>query len=312
MQDPHEPRNGFVDRLEWQISSELRRRHRTGPATWLPASPLKAAAAIAFLVLVSMGIGGAAVAAAVQAQNNERRDLLVSGYEQRLELARQRRTLALQHADRVDGDISIGTRRPEDGHDANLNVVEAERALKTLELQLQEVRASGREPLSEISAPVVSGRDFVTERLQVDLIGAERALEVELARLRSVRSRVKVGVASPADVAEIEARVSELQAALTGIRRRLEIRSLFVGGKVNAAQAELRALESDAEQRLKAVEPRIGVARTHVADMERKFQVGLVTHVQVAEARLRLSELEADLAKAQLDLALIRKKIGEL
>jgi hypothetical protein len=312
MQAPHEPRNGFIDRLEWQISSELRRRQRTGPATWLPSSPLKAAAAIAFLVLVSMAAGGAAVAAAVQAQNNERRDLLVSGYERRLELARLRLAAAQLQLHEIERQIAVGTEQPAKAYEPRLKMAEAEGSLQVIQLQLQEVRLTGREALDEISAPLVSGRDFVSERLRAGLVVPERALEIERQRQRSIRSRVEVGVAPQADLAEADARVAEMETGLAGIQRKLEIRRRFVGGQITAAQAELRVLEGDAEQRLKALEPKIAAARIQVAAWERRFNVGLATQVQIAEARLRLSELEADLAKAQLDLALIRKKISEL
>jgi Outer membrane efflux protein len=312
MQDPHTPRDGFADRLEWQISSELRRRHRTGPATWLPASPLKAAAAIAFLVIVSMAAGGAAVAAAVQAQNKERRDLVVSGYEQRVQLAQLRVSEAMREADRVDRQVAVGLERPDRLQHSRLKLAEAQALLKTSELELQEARATGREPLDQISAPLVAGRDFVTERLQASLLAPELGLANSRVVAQAMRRRMDVGLATVTDMAEAEARVLELEAAVASIRRKLEIRRQFVGGQIPAPQADLRVIESEAEQRVKALEPRIALARRHVTEAERRFQVGVATHVDLAEAKLRLLTLETDLAKAQLDLALIRKKIEEL
>jgi hypothetical protein len=311
MQDRHAPRDGFVERLEWQIGSELRRRHRTGPATWLPGSPLKASAAIVFLVLVSMAVGGAAVAAAVQAQNSERRQLLIGGYERRLALARERLELAAEQLRSVERQIAVGAEHPDNRHRARLKFVEAEASVKVIQLQLQEVQATGAEPVDAISAPLVSGRDFVAERLQAELILPATALETERQLLREVRSRVAHGTAPPADQAEAEVRVIEAEAARTSIERKLGVRREFVSGTINGAQADLRVLEGDAEQRLKTLEPRIALARLLVAATEQRFNVGLVTRVDVAEARLKLSELEAERAKAQLDLALLRKKIEE-
>ena len=311
MQAPHAPRDGFVERLEWQISSELRRRHRTGPATWLPASPVKAAAVIAFLVIVSMAAGGAAVAAAVQAQNKERRDLVVSGYEYRVQLAQQRVSAALREVDRVDRQVAVGVEPPGTLQDSRLRLAEAQGMLKTSELELQEARTTGQEAQDQISAPLVSGRDFVTERLQTSLLAPELGLTNAKTQAQAMRRRMEVGLATVTDMAEAEARVLELEAAVASIRRKLEIRRQFVGGLITASQADLRVIESEAEQRVKALEPRIALARKHVADAERRFQVGVANHVDLAEAKLRLSTLEADLAKAQLDLALIRKKINE-
>ena len=312
MQAPHTPRDGFVERLEWQISSELRRRHRTGPATWLPASPVKAAAVIAFLVIVSMAAGGAAVAAAVQAQSKERRDLVVSGYEQRVQLAQARVSAALREVDRVDRQVAVGLEPPVTLQDSRLRLAEAQGMLKTSELELQEARTTGQEAQDQISAPLVSGRDFVSERLQTSLLAPELGLANARVVAQAMRRRMDVGLATVTDMAEAEARVLELEAAVASIQRKLAIRRQFVTGQITAPQADLRVIESEAEQRVKALEPRIALARKHVADAERRFQVGVANHVDLAEAKLRLSTLEADLAKAQLDLALIRKKIGEL
>ena len=312
MQAPHTPREGFVDRLEWQIGSELRRRHRTGPATWLPSSPLKAAAALAFLVIVSMAAGGAAVAAAVQAQDKERRDLVVSSYEQRVQLAQRRVAAAMREVDRVDHQVAVGLEPAVTLQDSRLRLAEAQGLLKRSELELQEARLTGQEPLDQISAPLVSGRDFVTERLQASLLAPEQALGIAKARAQAMRRRMEVGMARVTELVEEEARVLELEAALVSIRDKLDVRRRFASGLITAAQADLRVIESEAEQRVKALEPRIALARKHLADAQRRFEVGVWSHVEVAEARLRLSELEADLAKAQLDLALIRKKISEL
>jgi hypothetical protein len=313
MQDPHTPRDGFVERLEWQIGSELRRRQRTGPATWLPASPVKAAAVIVFLVLVSMAAGGAAVAAAVQAQSKERRDLVVSTYEQRVNLAQLRLAAARMELTTIERQIAVGVERGDgtQAQDSRLKVVEAEGLLQLGELELQEARATGREPLDQISAPLVAGRDFVTERLQSSLLAPQQGLASARLRASAMRTRMNVGLATVTDMAEAEARVLELEAAVASIQRKLEVRRQFVAGQLTAPQADLRVIESEAEQRVKALEPRIALARKHIADAERRFQVGVATHVDLAEAKLRLSTLEADLAKAQLDLALIRKKISE-
>jgi outer membrane protein TolC len=314
MQAKHEPRDGFIDRLEWQISSELRRRHRTGPATWLPHSPLRASAVIALLVVVSTAAGGAAVAAAFQAQDKGRRDLVVSNYEQRVQLARLRVAAAELQVLEIERQVSVGVQRNDSlqVQDARLRVAEGQGSLKMAELDLQEARLTGREPLDAISSPLVSGRDFVAERLQSSLLAPEQGLTGARAQAKAMRRRYEVGLATVTDMAEAEARVLELEAAVAAIQRKLEIRRQFVDGKITAPQADMRLIESEAEQRVKALEPRIALAHKHIADVQNRVAVGVGTPVEVAEAKLRLSTLEAELAKAQLDLALIRKKIGEI
>jgi outer membrane protein TolC len=258
-----------------------------------------------------MAAGGAAVAAAVQAQNSERRELIASGYERRIELARARLANAQALLTTVQRDVAVGVQPRIRAEEARLDVRDSEREVQIVELQLQEVRLTSREPVDDISAPLVSGRDFVTERLQASLLTPEQGLTVARTTAQAMQRRMEVGLATVTDLAEADARVLELQAAVASIQRKLQIRRQFVAGLITAAQADLRVIESEAEQRVKALEPRIALARKHVADAERRFQVGVANHVDLAEAKLRLSTLEADLAKAQLDLALIRKKINE-
>ena len=58
------------------------------------ATPASGRLAVLAIVVVSMVIGGAVVAAAYQAQTNERRDVLLSAYQGQVRLAAERLNLA--------------------------------------------------------------------------------------------------------------------------------------------------------------------------------------------------------------------------
>src|SRR5215831_18876608 len=90
----HEPRDEFVERLEWQVSREMRRRNGPGGVTRWPR--LKTVLAMVGLMIVSMSAGAAVVAAGYHAQDAERRTLLTSAFEKRLALAQQRVQLATE------------------------------------------------------------------------------------------------------------------------------------------------------------------------------------------------------------------------
>ena len=76
----HEPNDEFVKRLEWQVGLETRRRNRLADAP--KQSWWRSAWALAASMLISMAVGGAAVAAAYEAQASGRRDQIVSNLEQ--------------------------------------------------------------------------------------------------------------------------------------------------------------------------------------------------------------------------------------
>src|SRR5687767_2513729 len=109
MRDRHEPNEEFVEKLEWQIGREVRQRNRAAQSPrWTTWSPAKAFAAVAGLMVISMVIGGAVVAAAYQAQSNERRDQLVTNFEQRADLARKRLAMATEQMQTAEQRHSMG------------------------------------------------------------------------------------------------------------------------------------------------------------------------------------------------------------
>ncbi|HEX7778654.1 MAG TPA: hypothetical protein VF424_05425, partial [Vicinamibacterales bacterium] len=242
MRNQHEPRDQFVDRLADQIRLEIRRRNRLedGPrwTRWLAQSPIKAAAAIAALVIISMGIGGVVVAAAYQAQTNEQRNILIASYEQRAALAGKRLVIATEQLKEVEQRVAVGIEAQEGVHESRFKVLQAEAEVRSVQLQIEEVRASGREPLNAVSSPLVSGRDFVTERWRSEMSVSEAALALETERLRAAERRVAVGVGNPIDVETSKTRALELEATLKAFVARLDIRQRFLRREIDSAMAD--------------------------------------------------------------------------
>src|SRR5262245_54567867 len=119
MPHKHEPRDEFVEQLEWQIGREVRHRNRLrGAAGWSLGPRWKTAIAGAALVIVSMSAGAGAVMAAYQAQSNERRDLLIASYQKRAELAQQRQAIAEEQLRDVDRKVAVGMAATIDKADA--------------------------------------------------------------------------------------------------------------------------------------------------------------------------------------------------
>ena len=312
----HEPHDEFIDRLAGQLRVEIRRRNRSRPVTawtrWVFESPVKASVAAALLIVVSMGAGAIAVAGAYQAQGNEERNVLVANYAQRAQLARQRLSLASEQLRTAEQRMSMGIGSEEDRLEARLKVTEAQAALKVIELQLAEIQASGREPLNAVSSPLVSGRDFVSERWRTESSMPVAGLELEKARLQTLQRRFAVGAATNADVSASRARIGELEAALIGIQKRIDIRQRFLRREMDGPMAELRALETEAELRRQTLAPRIELARGVVKDTQMKVDIGTAQRFDLAQAQLRLRELELEMSRAEVDLAVIRRQLDQL
>jgi len=312
MSNPHEPRDAFVAQLEDRLRADLGRRHLAAPAPrWLPRTTRGLVFATAALVVVSMAVGGGAVSAAYQAQQGAQRDTLVTTLEQRLDLSRKRLDLVRQRHDEMQRRVATGVEDPAAVADARLNVTEAEVNVSLIELDIAEVRATGREPMPSVSAPLVNGRDFVIERWQLEAQVPAAAREVGKMAVDLWKRRYAVGVANNNDVEKASARLIEVESVEQLIQQKIAIRQAFLKRTLTAAVADLRVMEVEAEQRRTILSRRIEFSRRQLQDLEVRTQIGIVLPVEVAEAKLRLQELELARSKADYDLALIRKQLGK-
>ena len=312
MSDKHEPSKEFIDKLGWEIGAEVRRRNRHARVPlWMPQSGKKAALALAGIVLVSMAFGAAGAAAAYQLQTSQRQGDLISGLEQRAEVARQRLKLAADAQANTERRLSLVGGSQEDVLEARAKTAEAQARVKSLESQIEEVRITGREPSSEISAPLVKGRDLVSERLQIEMAVPQAVLEFERLRLRDLERALSIGAGSPLQADEARSRVSEVDAGVEAFRKKLEIRRQFLAHKIDAASAELRVLEAEAEQRERALAPKIELARKESQSTDARARIGAASTMDQAEAAMRLEELEMERAKANLDLARVRQQLDQ-
>jgi outer membrane protein TolC len=312
MSNRHEPRDAFVSQLEDRLRAELDRPRLAPPAPgWMPRSRLGLALATAAVVIVSMAMGGGVVAAAYEAQQNELRDMLVGTFEQQAAIAAQRLDMARRQLRVAEDRLAVGLEGQAAVGDARLKVSEAEAALRVIELDLAEVRATGREPMKTVSAPLVSGRDFVLERWQVEMSVPAAALELAKRNVQAAQRRFEVGLANAVDVEAAGARQIDLESAIQLAQRKIGIRQAFLRGGMSAAVADLRVLEVETEQQRTALARRIDFARRQMDDLRIRAKIGTASPLEVAEAEVRLQELQLALTKADYELALIRRQLGK-
>lgn len=312
MSGAHNPRDEFVNQLEHHLRADLRRRALAGRAhPWMPRSRNAVALAIAAVAIASMAVGGGVVAVAYETRLSGQRDLLLGNFEQRAILAKQRHALATQQLREMEQRVLVGLEPQETVLDVRFKVSEAEAELKSIELDLGEIRATGREPMNALSAPLISGRDFVTERLRVEMSVPAAALELEKLRAQAARSRFEVGLAKAIDVEAAETRMIELESAVEVFQRKIGIRQTFLKGGLIAAIADLRGLEAESDLRRRALARRIDFARRQVSDLRTRIEIGTADPLNLAEAELRLQELQLEMSRADYDLLLIRKQLGK-
>jgi len=135
------------------------------------------------------------------------------------------------------------------------------------------------------------------------------ALEQKVAE--RVQRRVEIGTSQPIEVAVSRARILDLEASLDTLRRKIAIRQQFLGGKMDKVETELRVLEAEAEQQINTLKPQLALAKADADRIAARVEVGTAHPLDLAQAKLRGLELATALSKAELELAVVRRRMDQ-
>jgi len=308
MLNRHEPDKQFVENLEWQIGAEVRRRNRNVASP----RPLWRLARVAAMVVISMVVGAAAMAASYQIEENWRKELLVSKLEARANLTEQRLAMMAEEFARVQQQFEVGAV----GRDA---LIQAEMMLhsmrigaESLQLDLEEVMASGREPSNELSAPLVGGRDFVSERINLEIEQLNNQLNLASEELEDVESRVAAGVESRGTLLSMEVSVREIHAHRTQLEEKLMTRRDILAGEITPVEAELVALRDDAARRADTLRMYLGVAGEEFEEVRRRVAAGVEEEMSLRQAELQLSEMQAQIQLAEREQEIVERELQRI
>jgi hypothetical protein len=300
MIDSQEPRPEFVSHLEWQLRTALQRGNRFSD----PVQPsLGGKMKIMVLVLASALMGAGGVVVREEVQENRAQEILLTEIEGRLRLAGVELELVRAQLLEVEGLFETGAVDEEALQSAQVQVREAEVEYARLSLDREEVLISGKKPNDEISAPLLRGRDFVTERLRLRAAVAVGGVDLARQRVARYQELVASGMVEAGGLEQATLALQEAARHLESIQVRMDLRNRFLEERATALEVE-RELEigearADLELRLRALEVATGRFRA----LEERAEAGLVTEREVKRARLEQLRhlLEVDLARARLD-----------
>jgi outer membrane protein TolC len=258
-----------------------------------------------------MAVGGAVVAAAYQNESREQREALAGVYERKIQLAEARMDVAKQQMDAAERRVAVGLENKNTVLEQRQALVEAEAQMRIARLNLEEVRLTGREPRDEASAPSVSNRDFVQERMVAGLRVTQAALETAKRKQQDAERRVGIGLAQPADVEVFRAELVALESALRAAEQKIAARRAFVAGSYDATLVDLHVAAIEAEQRHRALMPQFELARREKQRVESLVSKGLASPVEVTKANLRLLEIQTDLQRAEVEVSIARQQIAQ-
>ena len=310
MNTTHEPDPVFVQHLQWQLETELRRQRRFGAgAAPQPGRGMARRGRFArssALVLASLVIGGAVVVAAERYQERGEREVYEARAAMQWTLARGRAEWAGDERVRIETGYAQGIQGELELIDARVREELALAEVDQRALDFAEVRASGRAARDELSAPVVAGTDYVSARLEIERNVADAEGRRVRARLERIQILAEVGRASAAELARAEDAAAEVE----GRRELLEIaqgwRTRFREGEIRGPEADRGGELAKRDAELASLRRRLVSAQGALTRMEALGASGMVAESEVRAARLGVEELEGSIFVGELECELLR------
>ena len=305
MNKKYEPDDRFVDRLEWQLSSEYRRATRLKPDFRRIAVPRRV---VAIAVMVGILMTGVAVTkAADYIKDSWRKKIEMARVETEVELKRFQLESIKEMTSDMKMRVSNGLFREDEYQAMKLAVENAELDLKRSLLNLEEVKMSGDIPRNELYAPLVGSRDFVSERLIIEIEEAEVVLENLGIHLDRIRRLVEELTARGDEVAHLQAEIANRTMTIAKIRERLDLRQRFLEGTITARDVEIQDRMTGAERNLQAAQSSVDALKRQMARIQDLEAQGSVTPMETRQMEYALAAAEAQLRLAALEMKVLEK-----
>ena len=298
--ESHEITPAFRSHLEWQIESALRRETRFAEPTGGGVSRLH----VALVAVAALFLGGIAVAASGELQDVKKRDLLLASAHQEEGLVRMRVELAR-------ADLQQAQQRYDTGMSDRQTLQAAQRQLRAMEMELQrirldmeEIQATSESPRNDLQAPVVGKRDFVSERLKLQLDTAERALAAAEEGVTQAKQRVEVGTAPMTAKLQADAELAAARARMQELRITIEMRERSLTGvKVEELAAEQRRRILMLQQEV--VQQQLEMTRKRIQELRQLVEVGTATQLDLKRLEVEMLEREVELQKIRQEIEML-------
>jgi hypothetical protein len=298
MSDMLQPRPEFRAHLEWQVQSALRRESRFAAPAGRRRPTL--GAVVAFVAAIALGAG--VVGASGEIQEARERDALIDAMRSEEALAKLRMELARAAYQDAQQKYEVGTAGRETVQAAEGELRAMEAALKRLAIDAEEIQATAKAPRNDLQAPLVGTRDFVSERMALDLQAAQRDMIAAEQMMTAIKRRFDVGLAPGVALRQGEADLMQARLRMEQLRDTLDLRRRALAGavKLEEIQPALRRLEL----RLEAVriEVDMQLARARIDELRKRLAVGTASEIELKRAELELLERQTDLQRVRLEI----------
>ena len=311
MNEDHTPDPQFVNHLEWQLQSTMRRQGTLNGTSSAMRTARRRLGTTLALVVVSMLIGGAGTHAVTHRIDKQAAELYIARGEALLEIARTQLEPFARELAKTQALVEQGAATERELRQVEAQDLQAESEAKIRELELAETLITGKEPSDALSAPLVDGRDFVTERMAVRRRPMQPRLELAIEQAQRNQELIDAGVASARELKAAQTEVVAAEEELTGLEKRITLRASFLAGGLSAADVELQGMRFAAiaarERAVRQVEVLVEQHKRFTLLSER----GLVSGSELRAVEAELRTVEAHVELADLELRILDQKLED-
>jgi len=305
MSKNYEPDKRFLERLEWQLSSEYRRASRLKSSSGKIAVPRMVAVTAVMLGMLMTGV--TVIKATEFFKDRWRKKIEIARVETEVELKKAHLESTREIASSVKKRVSDGLIRDEEYLAMKRAVDRADLDLKKSLLNLDEVKASGTIPRNELYAPEVGGLDFVSERLKIE----KKEIDVDLEQLRSHLGRfkqmIKKGLVGEQELSAVQSNMEEEKVKIAKVQKRLELRKRFLAGEITALEVEVQSRLSTAEKNLHLAQSKVDSLMKQMNRLKTLEARGLISPMEITQTKYHLDAAQAELKLASLEIDVLKK-----
>jgi hypothetical protein len=283
----HEPAPEFRNALEAEIIRALRRDVRTGPLMLTRRRQRLRSAAI---LAAAVALGAAAGAAPAQVQDARQREQLTSVAQAEQQVLLMRYDLARVAYAEAHARFEVGVIGRESLAAAEAELRSMESRVARNRIDLEEIRAAAAPPRDEISAPLVGDRDFVTERLRLDLRGAQRQLTAAEVAVGEAERRHRVGAATRAALLEPQIAHARAKSEMQRLAGMLNLRQAFIEQSLPVAEVERRAQRHELVVEAELARVLHDFAVDRLAFLREQLALGQAVELEVMRANVEVME----------------------
>ncbi|MDH5466582.1 MAG: hypothetical protein OEY25_04115 [Candidatus Aminicenantes bacterium] len=305
MSEIYEPDGQFLERLEWQLSSEYRRTNRLKPSSGKIAVPRRMVAITCMVGILMTGV--AMIKAAEYIQDSWRKKIEIARAETEVKLKKAHLESTREMASRAEMRFSNGLVREEEYRVIQIAAKRAELDWNKSLLNLDEVKASGAAPRNELYAPEVGGRDFVSERLKIEIKEIELDLELFRSRVERLKQLVEKGLVQGDEFGLIQSEIAARKVTIDKIQKRLDLRKRFVAGEITAQEVEIKDRMTIAERNLHLAQSMVDSLSEQLKRLKTLETKGMISPLEIKQMQYALDAAQAELELATLEMDVLKK-----